>query len=89
MKSVILNGKKMTSIKVAHDYISRKLDFPEYYGGNLDALWDILSTISDPIHIRLINKEELYENLGDDSDPLLSVFFDANEENENLYFMLV
>ena len=89
MKSVILNGKKMTSIKAAHDYISRKLDFPEYYGGNLDALWDILSTISDPIHISLTNKEMLCENLGEYSHSLLSVFLDASEENENFRFEII
>lgn len=89
MKAVILNGKRMTSIKSAHSYISRKLDFPDYYGENLDALWDILSTISEPIHITLTNKEELYESLGEYSESLLSVFLDANKGNSNLHFEII
>jgi ribonuclease inhibitor len=89
MKAAVLNGEKMTSVKEAHVYISRKLDFPEYYGGNLDALWDILSTISYPIHISMTNSEILHEHLGEYSDSLISVFWDAEEENENLSFEII
>lgn len=84
MKSVILNGSKMTSREAAHAYISRKLDFPSYYGGNLDALWDMLSTTSYPQHISIINAEKLHEHLGEYADSLINVFVEAGEENENL-----
>ena len=26
-----------------HEILKRDLDFPDYYGGNLDALWDCLT----------------------------------------------
>lgn len=28
-----------------HEALMRDLDFPDYYGGNLDALWDCLTDI--------------------------------------------
>lgn len=86
MQSIILNGNKMTSREAAHEYISRKLGFPEYYGGNLDALWDMLSTVSYPLHISIINAEKLNEHLGEYADSLINVFVEAGEENENLSF---
>lgn len=89
MKMVTLNGERMTSIKATHGYLRRKLNFPEYYGGNLDALWDILSTISNPVKIKLINNDKLKENLGDYAHSLLKVFLDAVVENENIHFELL
>lgn len=88
MEVIILNAKRMTSVQELHSYIKRKLDFPDYYGGNLDALWDLLSTISNPIHIKLVNIEELYNNLGEYAEPFLSVFIEAAEENNNLQFQI-
>jgi ribonuclease inhibitor len=89
MRVVTLNGDNMTSREEAHIYLSCKLDFPEYYGRNLDALWDILSTISEPMEIRLLSSNKLKENLGEYAESLLSVFEDASEENENLSFELL
>ena len=86
MKTTILNGKRMRYNKSAHDYLKRKLHFPDYYGNNLDALWDLLTTISEPIEIILLNSETLYENLGDYGRELVKVFEDAMDENANIIF---
>jgi len=89
MKTVTLNGNMMTTKEAAHRYLSWKLNFPEYYGGNLDALWDILSTISEPIEIKLIYSDKLNESLGDYAKSLLRVFTDAVKENGNLHFEIL
>ncbi len=34
---------KMQTIADIHDELKEKLKFPEYYGNNLDALWDIIT----------------------------------------------
>lgn len=86
MHTVTLNGEKMTSVETTHQYLASKLCFPEYYGGNLDALWDILSTISEPIEIRLINKDKLIYYMGDYAEELLNVIHDAVVLNEKIYF---
>ncbi len=86
MKRVTLNGARMTSKEAAHRYLAARLDFPEYYGRNLDALWDVLSTMSGPVRVRLINKNRLIYGLGSYGKELLKAFADAAAENENLSF---
>lgn len=86
MKTTILNGKRMRYNKSTHDYLKRKLQFPDYYGNNLDSLWDLLTTISDPIEIILLNSQTLYENLGEYGVELVTVFVEAMDENPNLIF---
>lgn len=86
MDVITLNSEKMTSVGMTHQYLKNKLKFPDYYGGNLDALWDVLATTSKPYHIKLINYDELKEQLGQYADELLRVFIDAAKENDNIIF---
>ena len=89
MRTVLLNGKRMNTKKSTHLYLKRKLSFPAYYGKNLDALWDVLSTMSDETDIVLYNKENLDENLGIYGNTLLSVFNEAAESNKRIKFRVV
>lgn len=84
MNYIVLDGEAMTSREVAHTYLALKLGFPCYYGHNLDALWDILSTISETIHIKLVNEEKLRDYLGDYGQSLLDVLTEAAKANEKI-----
>lgn len=44
-----LNNKLLTEKKAALAVIAEALDFPEYFGCNLDALADCLSEVSVPV----------------------------------------
>jgi ribonuclease inhibitor len=83
MKEIILDGKIMTSVEITHDYIKNNLDFPNYYGSNLDALWDVLTSISKPLKVILINKSAVENNVGYYEERLLEVFLEAESENKN------
>lgn len=65
--------------KEGHDYLKDVLNFPEYYGKNLDALYDCLCEIGVETEIVLINGEGL-------SKDLIDTFIDASKENELLNF---
>lgn len=80
MNRVILNGKRMITREVTHAYLKRKFLFPDDYGRNLDALWDLLSTKGKDTEIVLVHADLITEHLGQYGHSLLRVFDDLNEE---------
>ena len=86
MKIVILDAKKMLEKEKMHDYLAKKFDLPEYYGRNLDALFDCLCEINEPTLIKLKNEKFLDS---DTKESLTLLFRDVCNENEMVKFELV
>lgn len=89
MKSVTLNCKHMTSREALHDYLEKKLHLPDYYGRNLDALFDCLTDIGEPTTINIKNRSMIDESVAQYIDILFTVFANACEENENLKINII
>ena len=47
MKQITIDCIGMTTPDEVHDRFAQALDFPDWYGRNLDALYDMLSTCSE------------------------------------------
>ena len=62
MRRVILDGALMRT--EPQKYLAQVLEFPEYYGANLDALHDCLCEIAVPVEVQLIRWEYLGEQAG-------------------------
>ena len=77
MKEYIIDGAKMTSRAAAHDELARALSLPAYYGRNLDALWDCVSTMEGKII--LLNADLMEEALGSYAELLEKVFVEAED----------
>ena len=86
MKSVILDAKKMLKKEKMHEYFAKKFDLPEYYGKNLDALFDCLCEINEPTLIKLKNENALDKST---KESLVTLFLDICAENEMVKFELV
>ena len=86
MKSVILDAKKLVEKEKMHEYFAKKFDLPEYYGRNLDALFDCLCEINEPTLIKLKNENALEAEL---KESLTQLFYDVCNENELVKFELV
>ncbi|MCL2320890.1 MAG: PatB family C-S lyase [Oscillospiraceae bacterium] len=88
MKEVILDGKLMTTKAKLHKEMKNKLDLPEYYGNNLDALWDMLTGyVEMPLKIIIINFNVCKKALGDYAEDLLFVFEQVEKELDD--FILI
>ncbi|WP_459537679.1 barstar family protein [Methanobrevibacter sp.] len=73
-----LDGKLIK--KQGHDYLKEALNLPDYYGKNLDALYDCLTEIE--CEIELVNADEV------ESD-IIETFTDASRENDFLKFKII
>ena len=81
MDVVFLEGKDLSSESKTHEILKSKLDLPDYYGNNLDALWDCLTGwVSMPIKVVWTDFEFSKKQLGGFADELLQLFFEAKDE---------
>lgn len=85
MDKVILNGKRMITRERTHAYLKRKFGFPEYYGRNLDALWDLLSSWDREMDIVIVNHKAVTENLDGYGVSLLKLFRELDEESRHIH----
>ena len=79
MKKIILDGNLI--IKDGHNYLKKILDVPDYYGENLDAVYDCLTEIGHNTDIILKNDELVDKEI-------INTFKDASDENPYISFKI-
>ena len=57
MRHLIIDGS--IGMDAIHELLERELSFPEYYGKNLDALYDCLTEVQEDVELEVINLEYL------------------------------
>lgn len=77
MKTVTIKGSEVIDMRDIHRTFAEALDLPDYYGNNLDALYDCLSEQEEPVTIELCETDQLDLNLGVYFDSLLRMLMDA------------
>ena len=77
---IIIDGALMTSRAAAHDELARALNLPDYYGRNLDALYDCLSTM--PVTVTILHPEAMLSALGSYGEKLMETIREATARGE-------
>ncbi len=89
MRSITLDGQFMDTIQAAHTYIEKKLEIHDYYGKNLDALWDALTGIATSTRLEIIHFNAAEAHLGPYAEKLRQVLMDAAVENTFLQVLFL
>ncbi|MDY3905985.1 MAG: barstar family protein [Lawsonibacter sp.] len=87
METILLDCARMTDRETAHDYLAQALNFPEWYGRNLDALYDLLTGWLGPARLEVVNVQAL-EELGGYGRALLSTIQEAADEAPGLELVI-
>lgn len=84
MLEYTLDGSYLRNPQEAHEYLMEQLELPEYYGHNLDALYDCLTEMGEAeITIWNADRENPF------TERLLQVFEDATEDNDELAIIII
>ena len=86
MKTIKLNVANIQTVKALHIYLAYMLEFPVYYGKNLDALHDLLGEIREELKI-VLTGEAASEEMAAYLPKLERVLQDSAEENGYLDYM--
>lgn len=78
MKKITLDFENISGKEEMHKYLAEKFEFPDYYGGNLDALYECLYEITSPTAVNIVNATDEY------AERIANVITAAEEENDNL-----
>ena len=84
MRKIRLDIRRIHTIEALHIYLQYMLDFPAYYGRNLDALYDLLCQESEPICMEVLYRLDADCETAAYVPGLLRVMRDAACENDRL-----
>lgn len=84
----MINSADLIDQETTHAILKETLQLPEYYGNNLDALWDLLSTNTSRQMIIIQNPHLMSQQLGKYGVKLLKLFIRLKRVNKNITLVL-
>ena len=84
MRQITIDCRGFVPRSDLHDAFARALSFPDWYGNNLDALHDQLTSLSQETCIELLHWEDAETALGRYAQGAKRAILDAAEKNPNL-----
>ncbi|AZD27015.1 barstar family protein [Pseudomonas chlororaphis] len=81
-----LDGSKIKSEADFHKQLALSLDIREFYGNNLNALWDLLSaSVERPIELVWINSNISRSNMGDSYEKIINILERTRLQDEEFH----
>jgi ribonuclease inhibitor len=69
-----------------HRTIKRELDFPDYYGGNMDAFWDCLTDmVGRPINIEIIGLDVIERKFDNAAKMMIDMLREFKHYDDDYY----
>ncbi len=85
MNYITLDFDGVRSLWTLHEYFKKVFSLPNYYGHNMDALWDcLLYYFESPTTIVLKHIEKIPSEMGEAVEIMLRLFNDLQNEDENV-----
>ncbi len=89
MRRIDIDGRLITSPQALHTQLKAAMCFPDYYGANLDALYDMLTDISEPVCIAVTDSAAAKAALDEYFWRFLDVVSDANKKTGKTRLLLI
>ena len=90
MQEITLDFTECKYIVQLYDILQEGFHFPEWFGRNLDALWDLLRYYDGPpIIVKIKGIETIPKDLRSHMDEVLDVFADVHAEVPQMYFEVI
>ncbi len=88
---IILDFSKCKYLGEIHLMLKEKFGLPQYYGENLDALWDCLRYLFDDKEciVELHNLYSMDEILQQECKQMMEVFDDLHNANSNFTYKII
>lgn len=87
MKHCVIDGNQIENREMLHQTLKKALDFPDWYGNNLDALYDLLTDIQEDVTIEIQDQEQLEAHLGAYVKAFLRALRDAASEQKMIHII--
>ncbi|SCW50462.1 diguanylate cyclase (GGDEF) domain-containing protein [Ruminococcaceae bacterium YRB3002] len=87
--SVLINLSGINSKEMLHGIVKEAFGFPDYYGGNLDALHDMLTSLDTPKHLVVAGEDDPDPEMRTYIPKFVKVLADSAEENPNFTYEMV
>lgn len=85
MKEIILDFSGINSLWNLQEYFKEVFNLPDYYGHNMDALWDCLPySFEFPTTITLKNISALPKEMKPEVEIMLKLFHDLEQEDKKV-----
>ena len=84
MREFTLDCTNISDKAELHKALAEGLNFPDWYGNNLDALYDCLTGIADDICIIVEGLETMEEKLGNYALSFRKVMLHAADDNQKI-----
>ena len=87
MTNLKLDFSKVTYFNDIHRIIKEAFDFPDFYGENLDALWDCMRDYCEyELHVLVIGIKHFPDEWKEYMDKIFDIFNDVHNEYRNFTY---